>query len=86
MRTVSKGCSPSPLKRYFVKPSREGSSVGVAVISVILTAHLNASDLAKPAMAATLGPTVKRVYAVDTFVSSDSPLESWLTLLFGPGD
>jgi putative aminopeptidase FrvX len=28
------------------------------------------------AMAATLGPTVKRVYAVDTFVSSDSPLES----------
>ena len=28
------------------------------------------------AMAATFGPTVKRVYAVDTFVSSDSPLES----------
>ena len=27
------------------------------------------------AMAATLGPTVHRVYAVDTFVSSDSPLE-----------
>ena len=35
-----------------------GSSVGVAVISVILTAHLNASDLAKPAMAATLDPTL----------------------------
>jgi len=28
------------------------------------------------AIAAQLGPTVKRVYAVDTFVSSDSPLES----------
>ena len=28
------------------------------------------------AIAAGLGPTVKRVYAVDTFVSSDSPLES----------
>lgn len=28
------------------------------------------------AMAATFGPSVKRVYAVDTFVSSDSPLES----------
>ncbi len=35
-----------------------GSSVGVAVISVILTAHLNASALAKPAMAATLDPTL----------------------------
>jgi predicted MFS family arabinose efflux permease len=35
-----------------------GSSVGVAVISVILTAHLNASDLAKPAMAATLDPSL----------------------------
>ena len=35
-----------------------GSSVGVAVISVILTAHLNASDLAKPAMAATLDPNL----------------------------
>ena len=35
-----------------------GSSVGVAVISVILTAHLNASELAKPAMAATLDPTL----------------------------
>ena len=34
------------------------SSVGVAVISVILTAHLNASDLAKPAMAATLDPSL----------------------------
>jgi EmrB/QacA subfamily drug resistance transporter len=33
-----------------------GSSVGVAVISVILTAHLNGSDLARPAMAATLDP------------------------------
>ncbi len=32
------------------------SSVGVAVISVILTAHLNASELAKPAMAATMDP------------------------------
>jgi len=32
------------------------SSVGVAVISVILTAHLNSSDLAKPAMAATMDP------------------------------
>ncbi len=28
------------------------------------------------AIAAQLGPTVKRVYAVDTFVASDSPLES----------
>lgn len=28
------------------------------------------------ALAATLGPTVKRVHAVDTFVSADSPLES----------
>jgi putative aminopeptidase FrvX len=28
------------------------------------------------AMAATFGPAVRRVYAVDTFVSSDSPLES----------
>lgn len=28
------------------------------------------------ALAATLGPTVKRVHAIDTFVSSDSPLES----------
>ena len=35
-----------------------GSSVGVAVISVILTAHLNASELAKPAMAATLDPNL----------------------------
>ena len=35
-----------------------GSSVGVAVISVILTTHLNASELAKPAMAATLDPTL----------------------------
>ena len=35
-----------------------GSSVGVAVISVILTAHLNGSDLAKPAMAATLDPNL----------------------------
>jgi EmrB/QacA subfamily drug resistance transporter len=35
-----------------------GSSVGVAVISVILTAHLNSSDLAKPAMAATLDPSL----------------------------
>ncbi len=35
-----------------------GSSVGVAVISVILTAHLNASELAKPAMAATLDPSL----------------------------
>ncbi len=34
------------------------SSVGVAVISVILTAHLNASALAKPAMAATLDPSL----------------------------
>ena len=34
------------------------SSVGVAVISVILTAHLNASELAKPAMAATLDPSL----------------------------
>jgi hypothetical protein len=30
----------------------------VAVISVILTAHLNSSDLAKPAMAATLDPNL----------------------------
>ncbi|MEO6512698.1 MAG: DHA2 family efflux MFS transporter permease subunit [Nocardioides sp.] len=35
-----------------------GSSVGVAVISVILTAHLNSSPGAKPAMAATLDPNL----------------------------
>ena len=34
------------------------SSVGVAVISVILTTHLNSSELAKPAMAAILDPSL----------------------------